>query len=148
VKLSFITRKLKPLHNAVVSYHLPASDYIWPFVISLVYQASEVGLIWLLAQGLGLQLSPWVFCSMVTLQAVASLLPITPNGVGVREAIFTAVVVGKLGQEYKDEALALALIYFFGVVLISSLLGGVIYLVGGVPKPSPVEIAESTAGGE
>jgi hypothetical protein len=72
--------------------------------------------------------------------------------VGVREAIFTAMIVGKLGQEYKDDAMALSLIYFFGVVLVSSLIGGVVYLVSGMPKASTVEIAETvpdaTAGGQ
>jgi uncharacterized protein (TIRG00374 family) len=143
LKLPFLNNKLKPLHDALGSYHLPLEHYIPAFLISLVYQASEVGLIWLLAYGLQIDLSPWVFCSMVTFQAVACMLPITFAGAGVREAIFTAMIVGKLGADYKDDAMALSLIYFFGVVLISSLIGGMIYLIGGVPKPTPVEIAET-----
>ncbi len=142
LKLSFLTDKSKPLHDAVKSYHLPLTHFIWPFAVSLIYQASEIGLICLLGRSLGLGLSICVFCSMMTLQAVASLLPITFNGVGVREAIFTAIVVGQLGQNYKDEALALSFIYFFGVVIMSSLIGGVVYLIGGVPQPTAVEASD------
>jgi len=149
VHLSFIARKLKPLHDAVINYHLPMTEYAYPLLLSIVYQASEIALVWLLAYGMGIQLSAWVFCSMVTFHAVASLLPITFSGAGVREAIFTAMIVGKLGPEYKDDALALALIYFFCVVLVSSLIGGVVYLVSGMPKPTTLEIAETAnAGGE
>jgi uncharacterized protein (TIRG00374 family) len=147
LRLDFLNRKLKPLHDALGNYHQPLAEYAWPLVISFIYQASEIGLIWMLADGLGIHLSGWVFCSMVTFQAVASLLPISFSGVGVREWIFTAVIVGKLGDSYKDAAIALALIYFFGVVLVSSLIGGVVYLVGGVPRPTRLEVAE-TVGGE
>jgi uncharacterized protein (TIRG00374 family) len=119
LRLGFLTRKLKPLHDAVINYHRPLSVYVVPLLLSVVYQASEVALICLLGYGLHLHLSPWVFCSMFTFQAVAGLLPITFSGVGVREAIFTAVIAGQLGHAYKDEALALSLIYFFGVVVTS-----------------------------
>lgn len=139
--LSFLAEKSKPLHDAVKCYHLPLTQFIWPFTTSVIYQASEIGLIYLLGRGLGLDMSIWVYCSMMTLQAVASLLPITFNGVGVREAIFTAIVVGQLGQNFKDEALALSFVYFFGVVIMSSLIGGVVYLIGGIPQPTAVEAA-------
>ncbi|MEI6234917.1 MAG: lysylphosphatidylglycerol synthase transmembrane domain-containing protein [Planctomycetota bacterium] len=145
--LSFFVDKLKPLHDAVKNYHLPLAYFMWPFVISLVYQASEAGLICVLGRSMGLNLSIWAFCSMMTFQAVASLLPITFSGVGIREAIFTSVVVGKLGPAFKDEALALAVVYFFGIVLVSSLIGGIVYLVGGITKPTAVEIAQPVTDG-
>ena len=149
--LSFLIDKLKPLHDAVKNYHLPLSAFIWPIAISFVYQGTEAGLIAVLGRGLGMNLSIWVFCSMMTFQAVASLLPITFSGVGLREAIFTSVVVGKLGSTFKDEALALAVIYFFGVVLISSLIGGIVYLITGTPKSTSVDISQTlpdAVGGE
>ena len=151
LRLSFVIDRLKPMHDAVKNYHLPLSHFAWPVALSIAYQASEVGLLCLLGRSMGLDLSVWVFCSMMTFQAVAALLPITFNGVGIREAIFTSVVVGKLGQNFKDEALALAMIYFFGVVLVSSLIGGVVYLIGGIPKPTQAEIdppLPNIAGGE
>ena len=43
------------------------------------------------------------------------------------------------------------MIYFFGVVLVSSLIGGVVYLIGGIPKPTQAEIdppLPNIAGGE
>src|ERR1043165_1471331 len=75
--LSFVNRKVKPLHDALGSFHLPLASYAVSFLLSIVYQLSEVALLWLLAYALHIELSGWVFCSMITFQAVASLLPIT-----------------------------------------------------------------------
>jgi uncharacterized protein (TIRG00374 family) len=148
VHLGFVGKKIEKLHSSVQAYRLPLTVYIWPFVLSLIYQFTEIALVWILARGLGIELSPLVFAALVTFQAVACLLPITVNGVGVREAIFCAVLMGHLGNtDYvKNEALALSLI-FFGVMVTSSLLGGIVYLVSGMPRPSVAE-TEAVASGQ
>jgi len=146
--LGFLGAKIDKLHRSVQAYRLPLIVYVWPFILSLIYQFTEIALVWILASGLGIELSPMVFAALVTFQAVACLLPITVNGVGVREAIFCAVLMGHLGntEAVKNEALALSLI-FFGVMVTSSLLGGVVYLVSGMPRPSVSE-TEAVASGQ
>jgi hypothetical protein len=141
--------KVEKLHSALQAYNLPLKAYGWTFVLSLAYQASEAALVWVLAWGLGLKLPFWVFGSMVMFQAVAGLLPISINNIGVREGIFCAVLLGQVGrlnlgvEEVKNGALALGLLYF-GVVVASGLLGGLVYLAAGMPRPS----AQEANGGE
>ena len=139
LRLGFVGAKVNRLHQAVQQYRLPLRRYLWAFVLSVVYQFSEIGLIWLLARGLSIEVSPLVFFSLVPFQAVACLLPITFSGVGVREGIFCAVLMGQLGEAVKGKALALSLIYFFGVVLVSSLIGGIVYVFSGIQRPTADE---------
>lgn len=142
--------KLEKLHFALQCYRQPLSAYAWTFVLSLVYQASEAALVWIMARGLGLELPFWVFGAMVLFQAVAGLLPISINNIGVRESIFCAVLVGQASllqagmseETIKASALALSMAYL-GVVMCSGLAGGIVYLVAGVHKPTIEEANES-----
>jgi hypothetical protein len=86
------------MRSAITTSH---SAYIPSFAISIVYQLSEVAIIALLAHALTSICRSG--CSVDDLQAVASLLPITFNENGVREAIFTAMILGQLGPEFKDD---------------------------------------------
>lgn len=149
--LGFIGRRIEKLHHSVQAYRQPLQRYAQAFILSVLYQCTEIGVVIVLAYGMGIHASWFVFGSIVTFQAVASLLPITFNGVGVREAIFCAVLKGQLGNGAKDEAVALSLAYF-GIVLMSSLVGGAVYLLSGIQRPTAAEegteaIASSVAGG-
>lgn len=142
--------KIDKLHAALQSYRKPLPEYIWAFLLSLVYQASEAALVWVIARGMGIDLPFWVFGAMVLFQAVAGLLPITINNIGVREGIFCAVLLGQpalylegMNEEtIKASALALSMAYL-GVVMVSGLVGGIVYLLAGVTKPSAAEAAEA-----
>ncbi|MBI3827905.1 MAG: flippase-like domain-containing protein [Planctomycetes bacterium] len=156
--------KIEKLHTALQSYRKPLAEYVWAYLLSLVYQASEAALVWVIARGLGVDLPFWVFGAMVLFQAVAGLLPISINNIGVREGIFCAVLLGQpalylegMNEEtIKASALALSMAYL-GVVMVSGLVGGVVYLLAGVAKPTAAEaadagelssgITESSAGG-
>ncbi|MCY3021732.1 MAG: lysylphosphatidylglycerol synthase transmembrane domain-containing protein [Planctomycetota bacterium] len=138
-RLGFVGVKINRLHQAVQEYRMPWTRYLWAFALSVVYQASEILLVWLLAQGLQIEAGFLLFVALVPFQAVACLLPITFNGVGVREGIFCAVLMGQLGPEIKGRAMALSLTWFLGVMLISSLIGGLVYVLSGVRRPSVAE---------
>ena len=63
--------------------------------VNVLLHLANILLVYVLARGLGLDLPFWVFGAMVTFQAVAGLLPITVNNIGVRETIFCAVLLGQ-----------------------------------------------------
>ncbi|MCW8133372.1 MAG: flippase-like domain-containing protein [Planctomycetota bacterium] len=142
--------KIEKLHRALQSYRRPLHEYAWTYVLSLAYQASEAALVWVLARGMGLDLPFWVFAAMVLFQAVAGLLPISINNIGVRDAIFCAVLVGQAAlhrhgmteESIKGAALALSTAYLC-IVMISGMAGGIVYLVAGVPKPTEADLAEN-----
>lgn len=143
MRLRFIGARIEKLHDSVQIYRQPLPRYLPSFLISILYQFSEIALVIVLAYGMNINVSPMVIATIVTFQAVAGLLPITSNGIGVREAIFCAVLKGQLGDNIKDEAMALSLAYF-GVIIMSSLIGGVVYVLSGVKRPTAAE-ADSDA---
>jgi uncharacterized protein (TIRG00374 family) len=139
--------KVRKLFNAMHAYRLRLTAYLPAFLLALTYQVSEAALLMLLAWGLGLKLSFWAFGAMVTFQAVAGLLPITINNIGVRDSIFCAVLIGQatvLGQNpdaVKDGALALAWLYL-GVVICAGLVGGLVYMAAGMTRPTEKDLAQ------
>jgi len=140
--------KVDKLRNALNAYRQPVTVYAWPFALSLVYQASEAAWVWVLARGLGLELPFWVFGAMVLFQAVAGLLPISINNIGVRDGIFCAVLLGQahaLGRDperIKAAAFALSLAYL-GIIIFSGLTGGLVYLLAGLPRPTEAEALQA-----
>jgi uncharacterized protein (TIRG00374 family) len=141
MRLKFVSERIEKLHNSVLAFRMPLPRYIFSFLISILYQLSEIGVVLILAIGMKIPVSAFVLAALVPFQAVASLLPITASGVGVREGLFVAVLKGQLGSDFKSEALALSLAYF-GVVVLSSLFGGIVYLVSGLTRPTSIETRE------
>jgi uncharacterized membrane protein YbhN (UPF0104 family) len=104
--------------------------------LSLLVQIASAAIVWLVGKGLSVDI-PWgyyaVFVPMVSL---LTLLPLSLNGMGVREwgcALFLA----PLGVSQAD-AFTLSILWF-AVQLAVSVLGGVVYLIAhekGVGTPS------------
>jgi uncharacterized membrane protein YbhN (UPF0104 family) len=102
-------------------------------LLSLAVQVANVAIVWLIGEALGAPVPftyYWVLVPMVTL---LTLLPISVNGMGVREGamvLFLAPVgVGR------ETALALAFLWF-AVFATVSLSGGLVYQFGHFPSPA------------
>jgi len=140
LRLKFISERIEKMHNSLQAFRKPLPRFGEAFLISFVYQCIETSVVAVLAVGMGIHTSVFVYSAMVPFQAVAALLPITFSGVGVRDAIFVAVLKGQLGDSDSVKTVAFALAFaYFGVVVMSSLFGGVVYLLGGVTRPSAAE---------
>jgi uncharacterized membrane protein YbhN (UPF0104 family) len=101
-------------------------------LLSLVVQAANVGVVWLTGQAMGIVVPGayyWIFVPMVTL---LTLVPISLNGIGVREG-GTALFLAPLGIG-ETTALSLAFLWF-AVFTVASLLGGGVYLFGRFSRP-------------
>ena len=80
-----------------------------------------------LSWGLGLKIWPvWLFV-IVPMIGCVSALPITPNGLGVRENLYVLVLAGPVIHVAATSALSLSLLAYAGS-LFWSLVGGVVYL--------------------
>lgn len=80
-----------------------------------------------LAWGMGISISVWPLAFVVPAIICISALPITPNGLGVRENLYVwTLTVPYLGVA-PAEALTISLLAFAGSLL-WSLLGGLVYL--------------------
>lgn len=112
--------------------------------ISLIVQVASVGLVWMVGQALNSPVPVSFYWVMVPMVSVLTLLPVSVNGMGVREGA-TAVLLAPLGIA-EGPALTLALMWF-SVYAATSLLGGLVYLFGRFPKwqlASPVAAASQS----
>jgi glycosyltransferase 2 family protein len=110
--------------------------------LSIFVQVANVVLVWLVGLALHAEVPPsfyWVFVPMVSL---LTLLPISVNGMGVREG-GTALLLAPFGVSH-DTAVTLAFLWF-AVYAATSLLGGLVYLFGRFPKPASSSDEEAGA---
>jgi uncharacterized membrane protein YbhN (UPF0104 family) len=100
--------------------------------LSLIVQAGNIVLVWLVGLAIGADI-PWAYYwVMVPMVTLLTMLPISLNGMGVREG-GTILFLTPLGV---SQATALSLsVLWFGVFTTVSLLGGLLYLGGGFAKP-------------
>jgi glycosyltransferase 2 family protein len=132
----FVPARLRDLareaRDTLLAYARDANLLALVALLGLCYQLGNVGAIAALASGLGLDLSFALVAVTVCLVLLASLLPISIAGFGVREGTFV-VLLGKAGVSATD-ATVLSLLSVVPLVLVS-LPGGLSLLRPG-PRPS------------
>ncbi len=127
-------RILRRAGGIVLPYlHRPQS--MLPAVaLSLMLQISLAFCQWMLARGLGLGTPLYVFLLCVPIANVFASLPITLNGLGIRETAY--VLLLGLGGVGHDDAIALGLLWFAATML-GGLTGGFAF----VSTPAPIAVA-------
>lgn len=100
-------------------------------VLSLLLQASLSGCQYLLALGLGLEIPLMTFLLIVPIANVAASLPLTVNGLGLREAAY--VVLFAMAGVAKPDAIALSLLYFTAT-LACGLTGAIAFVTTKLPR--------------
>jgi hypothetical protein len=114
-------------------------------LLSFVVQGANVLLAYLLGAALGLPVPPAYYGVLAPLVALLALLPISLNGMGLREA-GTVVLLAPLGVG-AGEAVTLAVLTF-AVYAVASLGGGVVLLLGRFPRFEEVRLDDHTIGGD
>jgi uncharacterized protein (TIRG00374 family) len=100
--------------------------------LSAVVQASSVLQVGLLGMAVGLDI-PWaVYGVAAPMVSLLTLLPVSLNGMGVREAAM-AVFLAPVGV-HRDVAVTVAFLWFL-VQTAAGLVGGLVYLTGRFPPP-------------
>jgi uncharacterized protein (TIRG00374 family) len=119
------------LVGAVTVYSRHPQLFVVTTLLSLVVQAANVVVVWLVGEALGLPVPVGYYFVMVPLVSLATLLPVSVGGMGVREAA-TAVLLAPLGIS-TGAAVSLSFLSFVTYATIS--LGGVgFYLFGNYPR--------------
>lgn len=93
--------------------------------VSMLLNVACVGQFIVIAQGMGLSISPALMLVAVPVVICISALPVTPNGLGLRENLFVQMLA-MIGVD-PTSALSLSLLAYAGSVS-WSLVGGVVYL--------------------
>ncbi len=121
--------------------HRPAS--VAPAIgLSMILQTLLAICQYLLALGLGLQLPLSIFLLVVPISGVVASLPLTLNGLGLREAAYL-LLFGMAGVS-RDDAIALGLL-FFAAMTIGGMFGGIAFVTTEVPTPRSQADSEANA---
>lgn len=122
-------KKLQRFHQELHGYPFWQGG---PLALSVVSQLLDIFLVWNLAQALSIRVSLTDLLVVVPMVTLANLLPVTINGIGLRETMYLALLTG-VGVA-PSEAVALGLAQF-GVVLLLSASGGIVHLVSKAEIP-------------
>jgi uncharacterized membrane protein YbhN (UPF0104 family) len=118
--------------------------FFWTTILSVIVQFANVFIVWLIGRSLHISVPGSYFLLLVPTVTLLTLLPISLNGMGVREG-GTALLLAPLGVE-PSVAVTLAFLWFAAFVLPS--LGGVVfYLASRVPR-FEVQSDDSAVGGD
>jgi glycosyltransferase 2 family protein len=129
-------RQLRSVFDTLRSPRLLAATTL----LSLVVQAANVLIVWLVGTAIGAQVPGAYYWIVVPMISLLTLLPISVNGMGLRENGM-AVFLAPLGIG-EGTALTLSLLWF-AVVSATSLAGGLVYHFGRFPRPeTPADLAD------
>src|ERR1019366_8615616 len=112
-------------------------------IMSILVQLGGVVILWCIGASLGLEVPLAYYCGLGPMVSLLTLLPVSMNGMGVREGA-TVLFLKPLGV---DEATALTLAFlWFAVSVAVSMLGGLVYVFGADAKvvAAPQTLHEQT----
>lgn len=124
-------RRFAPQVKAVLGTFRQPNVLIATTLLSAFVQVAGVTMVWLISMALDLPVPGSFYWIMVPLVSLLTLLPVSVNGMGVREG---ATVV--LLAPWISNVLAVSLsLLWFAVYVAMSLCGGLVYLFGRFSKP-------------
>ncbi len=114
---------------------------------SVFVQIANVLFVWLIGLGLGMDVPLAYYFVFVPMVALLTLLPVSVNGMGVREGGVALFLTSAPLNVDASASLTLAFLWF-AVFAAGGLLGGVVYLCGAYPKPAAParDASEATEG--
>ena len=112
-----VERPVRAVYEGLYSYRDNVGLMLGVFVLTLAVQIVRVLAIWMCGKAVGVDLSPKPYYVMGPLFFLIMLLPITLNGIAVRETFFVDFL-GKLAVG-ADAAFATGFLYFVVVVCLS-----------------------------
>jgi glycosyltransferase 2 family protein len=121
--LEKIKNHLSHFFLRMARYRHHSSTVAIALLMSLVFQLQVIATAWLVASSLGLEVS-WQACFLcVPLATLATLLPVSFNGIGIRESAY--ILLFTQAGLSSEEAFSLAFATFIFVLLVN-LVGGMI----------------------
>lgn len=126
------------LYEAATPYTRAPGVLISSMFLSIVFQFVVIGVVFLSARALSLSIPFTAAAVFVPLVSLAGMVPVSVNGLGVREALYI-LLFGRIGIP-AELAVSLALLYF-GVTVVASLPGGLVYAL----QKSPGRLAGEAA---
>jgi glycosyltransferase 2 family protein len=126
-----LPERVSQLMDAADLFRRDRRGMLYVTLLSLVVQLANIVLAWLVGEGLGLGIPFLYYGVLIPLVSILTLLPISLNGMGLREA-GTVLLLGPLNVS-SASAVTLSLL-IFAVYTAASLMGGVVYLFDPSPR--------------
>jgi len=125
IKLLNLGNSIKEFYRAFKTYKSKRKIVIWGTGYSILLQVVVILINYFIAKGLSLPIPSFAFFAYIPLITVISLIPITINGLGLRETCY--VIFFSSFNIAKSEAFSLSLLFFVASV-IASCVGGIAFL--------------------
>ena len=122
--LGAMRHRASSLYEGLVPYRNHIGVLAIAAGLSFLFQLIVIGVVFLNALALGQSFSISALAVFVPLISLAGMVPVTVNGLGVREALYV-LLFGQLGTS-RDLSVSLALLYL-AVTFMASLPGGIVY---------------------
>jgi uncharacterized protein (TIRG00374 family) len=122
--LAHMRARATPLYEAVSAYRSRTGVLAGTVLLSFVFQGVVIAVVFLNARALDLQFPFATVALFVPLISLAGMIPVSVNGLGVREALYI-FFFGRLGAP-TEVSVSLALLYL-AVTFTASLPGGIVY---------------------
>jgi uncharacterized protein (TIRG00374 family) len=122
--LRHLRARAASLYEAFARYRAAPAALVYATLLSFIFQFVVVGVVFLNARALDLHFPLSALAVFVPLISLGGMIPVTVNGLGVREALYI-LFFGRLGAP-TELSVSLALL-FLGVTFFSSLPGGLVY---------------------
>jgi glycosyltransferase 2 family protein len=126
------------LYEAAAPYTRTIGTLIASMFLSIIFQFVVIGVVFLSARALSLSIPFTAAAVFVPLVSLAGMVPVSVNGLGVREALYI-LLFGRIGIP-AELAVSLALLYF-GTTVVASLPGGLVYALQKSPGSLTAEAA-------
>jgi uncharacterized protein (TIRG00374 family) len=123
---SKVTKRLSAIGDAVLMYNGQQRALWRGLGFSVLLQINVVTFYWALSQALGLDITYTSWFVIAPIAIFVMMIPLSINGIGVREAIFIFL----LSQWGVPNSTALALAWMeYGIFLVFGLIGGLVYMI-------------------
>lgn len=132
-------RRREQLRVMLDALHSPRT-FARATLLSVFVQIANVVVVWLIGVGLDAPVPIGYYFVFVPMVSLLTLLPISVNGMGVREG-GVALFLAQLPGVPEGTAVTLALLWFASGAAVS-LVGGAVYLFGAYPKPDAERLNE------
>jgi glycosyltransferase 2 family protein len=139
--IHLMPRPIRRAGNIVAPYLHHPTTLLMPIALSIALQTTIAFSQYLLAAGLGLGAPLSLFILCVPIANVFASLPLTLNGLGIRESAYL-LLFGMAGMG-KDDAIALGLLWF-ATMMVSGLAGSIAFVT--TPAPSAPESQDRFSG--
>jgi glycosyltransferase 2 family protein len=129
--LARMRSRASSFYGALLPYRRTPGPVAAALALSFLFQGVVILVVFLNAKALSHDVPVFALAVFVPLISLAGMLPVSVNGLGLREALYV-LLFGRIGIP-ADVALLMALLYF-AVTLIASLPGGIVYLLQPGPR--------------